>query len=181
MRSMTLRKYLSGLKMLTLKTTMHIPSRWLRRFIMGRLFRMRLGTGVTLYSGTEFRSPANISIGANSIVGNDCLIDGRRGLRIGRNVNISSGVWMWTLHHDMQSPDFAVVGESIVVHDRVWLCSRSTILPGVEIGEGAVVACGAVVTKDVPPFAVVGGVPAKVIGKRNQNLNYVLTSGLPFI
>lgn len=174
-------KYGSGLKMLLLKATSVIPSHFLRNFIYRNVFGMNIASGGVIYSGTEFRSPKLIHIGRNSIIGNGCLLDGRSGLEIGDNVNISSGVWIWTLHHDVQSHDFAITGAKTVIHNRVWLCSRSTILPGVVIGEGAVVASGAVVTKDVPPFAIVGGIPAKIIGKRSENLTYELEGGLPFI
>jgi maltose O-acetyltransferase len=63
---------------------------------------------------------------------------------------------------------------SVVIGARVWLCFRSIVLPGATLGEGCVVAPGAVVAKDIPPFAVVAGVPAKVIGSRNKELTYQL-------
>ena len=62
----------------------------------------------------------------------------------------------------------------MVIEDYVWIASRATILPGVTIGKGAVVACGAVVTKDVEPMTVVGGVPARKIGERINLLEYEL-------
>lgn len=174
-------KYLSGFKMLSIQFVSILPSQYLRVLFFRYLFGMRIAKGGVIYSGSEFRAPQKITIGRNSIVGNNCVLDGRRVLEIGSNVNISSGVWIWTLHHDVQSPIFAVVGDKTIIHDRVWLCSRSIILPGVEIGEGAVVASGAVVTKDVPPYTVVGGTPAKIIGKRTKNLIYELEGGVPFI
>lgn len=176
-----IKKYASGLKMLAIKVTSHLPSQYFRKAILSKLFGMKIASSATIYGGTEFRAPSKISIGENSIIGNNSLLDGRRGLMIGSNVNISSGVWIWTLHHDVQSPEFAVAGGETTIGARVWLCSRSTLLPGVKIGEGAVVASGAVVTKDVPPYAIVGGVPAKIIGKRTENLKYILSDGLPFI
>jgi acetyltransferase-like isoleucine patch superfamily enzyme len=63
---------------------------------------------------------------------------------------------------------------AVIIEDYVWLCFRSIILPGVKLGKGCVVASGAVVTKDVPPFTVVAGVPARVVGTRNQSLTYRL-------
>jgi len=109
-------------------------------------------------------------------------MDGRRGIILGRNVNISSGAWIWTLQHDMHDPDFKVVGGPVKIGDRAWICSRSMILPGVEVGEGAVVSAGAVVTKSVDPYAIVAGVPAKKIGDRKRNLRYELwDSRVPFV
>ncbi|MFK1641101.1 DapH/DapD/GlmU-related protein [Bacteroides fragilis] len=70
----------------------------------------------------------------------------------------------------------------VVIEDRVWIGPNAIILHSVTIGEGAVVAAGAVVTKDVPPFSIVGGIPAKVIGSRNSNLKYEFDGQyLPFI
>jgi acetyltransferase-like isoleucine patch superfamily enzyme len=84
-------------------------------------------------------------------------------------------VWIWTLEHDPQSPDFATVGGPVTIEDYAWVGCRVVILPGVCIGKGAVVAAGAVVTKDVPPYAIVGGVPARTIGERAPDLRYQLT------
>lgn len=158
-----------------------IPSQIIRMFLLRRVFGMKIAEGATIYGGSEIRAPKEISIGKNSIVGNACLLDGRRQIEIGANVNISSGVWIWSLHHDVNSPDFSVVGGKVEIGDRAWLCSRCTVLPGVRIGEGAVVASGAVVAKDVAPFTIVGGLPAKEIGRRTENLTYQLDKGLPFI
>ncbi|WP_455429725.1 acyltransferase [Mucilaginibacter lappiensis] len=89
---------------------------------------------------------------------------------------------IWTLHHDYNSTDFAQTGQPVIIEDYVWLCSRTVILPGVTIGKGAVVAAGAVVTRNVQPYTVVGGVPAKPIAKRNENLTYDLSDAvLPII
>ena len=97
-----------------------------------------------------------------------------KGLRIGKNVTLGTEVMIWTLQHDYNDPKFGVKGGAVVIGDYAWLGSRSILLPGVKLGEGAVVAAGAVVTKNVDPFTVVGGVPAKVISKRAvQDLNYV--------
>ena len=159
-----------------------IPSGTLRKWIYRYILQLKVQSKVTIYGGVEFRSPWKISIGEGSVIGNDCLMDGRRGIILGRNVNISSGAWIWTLQHDMQAPDFKVVGGPVKIGDRAWICSRATILPGVEVGEGAVVSAGAVVTKSVDPYAIVAGVPAKKIGDRKRNLRYELwKSRVPFV
>jgi maltose O-acetyltransferase len=81
-------------------------------------------------------------------------------------------VAIWTWQHDYRHPLFHAFGGPVVIGDRAWLSFRTTILPNVTIGEGAVVAAGAVVTCDVPPFAVVGGIPARIIGHRPTDLTY---------
>jgi len=87
---------------------------------------------------------------------------------------------IYTLQHDMESPSFDAVGAPVIIEDYVYIGPRAIILPGVRIGYGAVVGAGAVVTKDVPPYAVVGGVPAKFIHERNHDLDYTPDFAMPF-
>jgi maltose O-acetyltransferase len=79
-----------------------------------------------------------------------------------------------TAKHLVQDPDFTAAFEPAVVGDRVWIALGATILGGVTIGEGAVVAANATVTADVAPFAIVAGTPARVIGRRTSELRYHL-------
>jgi acetyltransferase-like isoleucine patch superfamily enzyme len=136
-----------------------------------------------VYSGAEIYLPHGITIGDHSIIGSRAVLDGRRGLSIGNNVNMSSEVMIFTLQHDYNDPIFSAVGESVTIEDHVWIGPRAIILPGVTIGEGAVVWAGAVVTKNVEAYTLVGWVPAKKIASRNKNINYLLnTDGyIPFI
>jgi len=114
----------------------------------------------------SFFSPWGVNVGHNSIIGNDAFLDGRKNLYIGNNVNIAAEVRIYTLQHDIESPEFGVNGGTVYIKDWVYIGTRVTILPNVTIGEGAVVASGAVVTKDVEPWTMVGGIPARFIRKR---------------
>lgn len=96
------------------------------------------------------------------------------GLILGNNVDIAQEVNIWSEQHDYNNPSFKATKKSVFIDDYVWIASRVTILPGVHIGRGAVVACGAIVSKDVPPLAIVGGVPAHIIGYRQNIMNYEL-------
>ena len=87
-------------------------------------------------------------------------------IKIGNNVTISQGAYLCTATHDISSQTMDLICKPIVIEDNVWIASHATILPGVTIGEGAVVGACAVVTKDVAPWTVVGGNPAKFIKKR---------------
>jgi maltose O-acetyltransferase len=113
--------------------------------------------------------PERISIGNGTIVGMGCFLGGEAGLKIGRNVNISSFVVLLGGRHDANDPTFASILEPIEVEDHAWLATRATVVGGVRIGRGAIVAAGAVVTRDVPPYTIVGGVPARKIGDRDPN------------
>src|SRR6202042_799846 len=126
------------------------------------------------YSGFEVRRPKGITIGDYSLVGHKTVLDGRKGLIIGSNVNISEEVMLWTMQHNYNDEFFAGEGGQIVIEDYAWISVRAIILPGVHIGKGAVVAAGAVVTKDVEEYTIVGGIPAKKIGERSKELNYTL-------
>lgn len=161
----------AGLLFLFLRYLMRIPSQSIRHSFL-RVMGMRLQQGAVVYMGTEIRHPRGIVIGCYTTIGHNCILDGRGGLHIGDRANLSSEVMIWTVQHDPQSPTFEVVSGPVVIEDYVWISSRAIILPGVTIGNGAVVAAGAVVTKSVEPFTIVGGVPAKIIGKRIENLDY---------
>jgi acetyltransferase-like isoleucine patch superfamily enzyme len=153
-----------------------LPSRRARQAIYRRM-GMRLARTARVHRGLEVRNARSIEIGEGSVIGFDSILDGRRGITIGRHVNLSSEAAIWTLQHDHRDPDFASDGGPVVVGDHAWLSFRSVVLPGVTIGEGAVVAAGAVVTRDVPPYAIVGGIPARIIGRREpQSVGYDLVA-----
>ena len=110
--------------------------------------------------------PWNISIGRGSSVADSVLIRASTKVTIGSNVCISEGVKVLTASHIVDSCHFDLLRRPVVIHDNVWIAMNALILPGVTIGGGAIVAAGAVVTKDVEPWTVVGGNPAKFIRRR---------------
>ena len=128
---------------------------------------MHVHRSVPIYSGFEWwQGP--LEIGEGSTIGFHNHFDCRKGIYVGKNVCFATGVCIWTLHHDYNDIHFCSKGARVIIGDYAWLCSHCIILPGVTIGEGAIVASGAVVTKDVEPWTVVGGIPAKEIAKREQ-------------
>jgi serine acetyltransferase len=173
-RAAGLRRARAGADMLFAEALGGLPSMTARTALARRLLGMNIDADATLYRWREIRDAQRISIGAGSVIGLWATLDGRRGISIGRHANLSSEVALWTLQHDPNDPDFGVKGAPIVVEDHAWLSFRSVILPGVTVGRGAVVAAGAVVTRDVPAYAIVGGVPADVIGQRRRDLDYSL-------
>jgi maltose O-acetyltransferase len=128
----------------------------------------------TILMGTDVHAPRRISIGSHSIIGRRCLLDGRGGLAIGSNVNISSYCLLVSAGHDPHAEDFRGFTAPVAIEDRVWIATGATVLSGVTIGRGAVVAAGALVNRDVEPFSIVGGVPARPIGRRPETLSYEL-------
>lgn len=165
--------------------TGRIPSHIIRDFLYRHIYLVNFHKTAVIYNSVEIRAPYNLKIGKGSIIGNKSILDARRGgIIIGENVNLSTGVWLWTGQHDHQDPYFrSVEGRRgpIIIENRAWIGPRVTILHSVTIGEGAVVAAGAVVTKNVEPFAIYAGIPAKKIGDRNHNLRYEFDgSYIPF-
>jgi acetyltransferase-like isoleucine patch superfamily enzyme len=150
----------------------NVPFHFFRNFFYARLFGF-LGNNNSFLMGLELRTPKNIHIGNNNIFNKNILLDGRGGiLEIGSNVDIAQETNIWTLEHDVHDDYHKDKGGGVTIEDYVWIASRVTILPGVRIGKGAVIASGSVVTKDVPSMSIVGGIPAKVIGLRKSNLLY---------
>lgn len=151
----------------------YIPSHLFRNFLYKNIFHMDIGKNVVIYYGAEIRAPWNIHIGEGTVIGDKAILDGRSGIKIGKNVNFSTGVWIWTNQHKVNDISFGIEGKPVIIEDRVWLSNRTIILPGVTVGEGAVVAAGAVVTKSVEPFVIAGGVPARKIGEREKQIGYL--------
>ena len=153
---------------------LYIPFHFVRKFFIKKLIR-NLGSNSNFLLGVEIKNGQNILIGENVVINKKVLLDGRGGeLFIGNNVDIGQETNIWTMEHDPSSDFHATKGGDVIIEDFVWIASRVTILPGVKIGRGAVIATGAVVAKDVPSMAIVGGVPAKVIGIRSSKLLYKL-------
>lgn len=154
-----------------------IPSWHIRRFIYRHFFGANIARGVVIYYGAEIRHHRRLMIGKGSNIGDRAILDARCGIEIGENVNFSTGVSIWTEQHDYNDPYFRCMPGKhgpVKIGNRVWIGPGAIILHSVTIGEGAVVAAGAVVTKDVPSYTLVGGVPAKRIGERNRDLRYEL-------
>lgn len=161
-------------ELMLLRWAGHIPSHRIRRTFY-RISGIRMGRGTSIHMWANFFYPPNIEIGEDTIIGNNVFLDGRDALIIGNHVDIAAEVLVYNSEHDTTADDFVAHTESVEIGDYVFVGPRAIILPGVKIGRGAIVAAGAVVTKSVSDFAIVGGVPAKVIGERNlKNPKYRL-------
>ncbi len=175
-----------------------IPSHTIRLLLYKYVFRVQIGKDSSIHWLCRFNKPSGVTIGHNTIIGNDAFLDGRsktvwetgqnklvgymknflspsvRPLQIGNNVSIAGDVRIFTMEHNINDAQFAEREGPVIIEDYVVIGTRVTILPGVRIGKGAVVASGAVVTKDVAPYTIVGGVPAKPISERTKHLQYTL-------
>ncbi|WP_232549046.1 acyltransferase [Propioniciclava soli] len=128
----------------------------------------------TIYHGFQARASRLLTIGARTIVGDGAILDARGGLRIGSDVNFSTGVQIWTAQHDWSGDDFGYVKAPVTIGDRAWLGPAVIVLPGTDIGEGVVLAAGAVAKGTLEPYGLYAGVPAKRIRDRPRTLTYHL-------
>jgi maltose O-acetyltransferase len=159
---------------------------WLMHFIksipgrMGCAIRARclpvtIGTGSRIWDGVHIDSPSRLVVGSCSSINRGSVLNAGGGISIGDNVLIGPGVVIYSLNHVFASPDMTINQQGyeekpVTIGDDVWLGVRSIILPGVTVRKGAVVAAGAVVTKDVAEYDIVAGVPAQRIGSRSEGM-----------
>jgi acetyltransferase-like isoleucine patch superfamily enzyme len=156
-----------------------VPLYWFRHAVVRNLYGLKLGRS-NLHRAVTLLSPWLIRVGDNVNIQMECFLDGRGGLTIGNNVDLTPGVRILTEQHDVNSPDYATVKKPVVIHDNVVIGSWALIMPGVTIGEGAVVAAGAVVVKNVEPYTMVAGNPAVKKRDRPRDIRYRLDYRRPF-
>ena len=113
-----------------------------------------------------------LTSGKNSVINLSRYLDNRRGINIGNTVGLAHNTQIYTLGHDLNDPQFQTKGAAVTINDNVFIFSNALIMPGVTIGEGAIVLAGSVVTKNVEPWTIVGGNPAKKIRERSREIDY---------
>jgi acetyltransferase-like isoleucine patch superfamily enzyme len=168
-RSRLLGQFAFDVSMVVVNAALAVPSHRWRRFALRRLAGAELGRDVSIARGVRLTVRRELRIGDRSIINAGVLLDARGGLSIGEDTNISPGVNLLTADHDPRSPGFAGRRRGVVVGRRSWIASHATVLPGTTIGDGSVVAAGAVVHGDVAPWTIVGGNPAKPIAERPRD------------
>lgn len=145
---------------LELNTRYTTPSE--RVEIMSRLTGTQVPASFRLFPPFTADCGKNIRLGERVFINSGCRFQDQGGITIGDDCLIGHNVVIATLNHDLAPERRAITApKPVVIGDVVWIGANATILPGVTIGEGAVIAAGAVVTKDVPPATIAGGVPAR--------------------
>lgn len=134
------------------------------REIMGRLIGKKVDDSFRMFPPFYTDFGKNITIGKDVFINSGCHFQDQGGIQIGDGALIGHNVVLATINHDLNPEENRKNHYApITIGAHVWIGSNATILPGVTLGDHAVVAAGAVVTQDVPPRTVVGGVPAKVL------------------
>jgi acetyltransferase-like isoleucine patch superfamily enzyme len=124
--------------------------------------------------GVEMWIGRRLTVGARSTVGQGCYLDARGGIDVASDVSISREAALLTATHIPDDPDFAAHLAPIHLERRCWIGMRALVLPGVRVGEGAIVGAYALVTSNVEPYTIVGGVPAKRLRERRGPMTYQL-------
>ncbi len=146
-------------------------SQAIRYFLCKYIFD-QIGAQVNIEKNVFFGSGRDISIGEQSGIGVNAWVQGP--LHIGKYVMMGPDVLIYTKNHEYARTDIPMIHQGdteplpVVIEDDVWIGGRVIILPGVTVGTGSIVGAGSVVTKDIEPYSIVGGVPAKVIKKREM-------------
>lgn len=162
--------FLRGLKFYMLNHfVLHIPSALARMFLYRSIFRFEVSKRSAIHINVKFFGK-KITVGDWSVINSEAVIDGRGGCTIGSNVSVSRRVTILTMGHDYNDKDFILKDGPVRVEDDVWIGYGALILPGVTIGKGAVIGAGSVVAKDVQPYTVVAGNPAKPLKNRKKQI-----------
>lgn len=152
---------------------MNVPSRRFRLWVM-KMYHVSIGKGTVICRRVQFRDGNHIQIGENCVINSNTLLDGRGGfIIIGNHVDIAQDCLIWTLEHDIHTHE--AKGGDVFIGDYCWIGCRAMIKPGVHVGESSICAAYAMVTKDVEPNSVYGGIPARKMGDRNRTKDYVLS------
>lgn len=149
----------------------HIPF-WGIRKCWFKSIRATIGNNSYIDRNCYIMDANRLTVGKDTHINRQCTLDARGGLTIGNSVSISHGVFIMSGSHDINSKHFKGKFLPIHISDYVWIGCGAIILQNVNIGKGAVIAAGAVVTKNIPPYSIAAGVPAKIIGKRTTELDY---------
>lgn len=161
------RRILWGLARMTFRFSPRPCFGW-RRFVL-RCFGAKIGAHVNTYPSTWIYFPWNLAVGDWSAIGEEAFVYNLGLVTLGEKVTISHRAQLCAGTHDYTQPDLPLLRPPIVIHNQAWICADAFVGPGVTVGEGAIVGARGVVTKNVEPWVIVAGNPAKPIKKRILN------------
>lgn len=171
MEKLVLRKFRRLMEVAFNLILTHFPSHNARLAVL-RLAGAEIGRSVSILRGTTVLAADCLEIGDSVSIGFRCLLDSRGGLSIGDRTVIASDTQIITAAHEVQSPTFAAYMQPVSIGSYVWLASRVTVLPGVSIGDRAVIGACSLVRTDIGESLIAAGIPAREIGRRTAELDY---------
>jgi putative colanic acid biosynthesis acetyltransferase WcaF len=146
--------------------TTHFPWPSTLKCALLRMFGASVGTGVVIRQDVYVHVPWNLELAESVWIGHGCVLLNFERISIGSNSALAHEVYLAAAGHDVADPHMGYLHKPINIEDSVWVATRATVLAGVTLGSGCVVQAGAVVTRDVDPWTVASGVPARETGKR---------------
>jgi len=138
-----------------------------RSFLL-RCFGARLGPHCHVYPHARIWAPWNLVCADVVAIADDAIIYNPARIDIGSHATVSQQAYLCGATHDVHDPSFPLVSRSISIGARAWICARATVMPGISVGEGAVLALGGIATRDLAPWTIHAGVPAKQLGQRRR-------------
>lgn len=138
------------------------------RAIILRLWGAKVGVGTHVYPGAMIWAPWQLTVGDHACIGDGADIYCVAPIELGPSSVVSQNAFLCAASHDHRHPDFPLVTAPITIGRRAWVAARSIVLMGVSVGDGAVVAAGSVVTRDVPSGCVMAGNPAKIVRRAEE-------------
>lgn len=138
-----------------------------RSFLL-RLFGARIGSHVHVYAGARIWAPWSLVCDDYAAIADEAIIYNPKPIHLGSHAIVSQQAYLCGATHDYEDPAFPLISFPITLGAYSWVCARATVQPGVSLGEGAILGLGAVATRDLEPWTIYGGIPAKAIKKRNQ-------------
>lgn len=150
----------------------NIPSHWIRLLYYRNIMNFKIGSDSTIFLNCKFDCAGGLTIGNNCVINANCRLDSRGKLFIGNNVSFSEEVICLTADDNEELTGASKREKSIIIDDFVWIGTRAMILPGINLKKGALVAAGAIVTRNVEYLNVVAGAPAKKISMRSNKFDY---------
>lgn len=151
---------------LAIINTLHGVLPFRLRPLLYRACGFEIDRSATLQGGVRFFHVGRLAVGEGSLVNRGVYLDNRGGIRIGRQVSIAHDARIYTMGHDVHDPGFAIKAKPVRIEDYAVIFAGAMVMPGVTLGEGAVVMAGSVVTRSVAPYRIVGGNPATDLGRR---------------
>jgi putative colanic acid biosynthesis acetyltransferase WcaF len=141
------------------------PAHAWRSFLL-RCFGAKMGRSCHIYPKAVVWAPWNLYCGYQATVADGATVYNPKPIRLGTHAIVSQEAYLCGATHDYEDPAFPLVAAEISIGDNAWVCARATVQPGVKVGEGAVLALGSVATRDLQPWTVYAGVPARKIKSR---------------
>jgi len=138
-----------------------------RSFLL-RAFGATMGKSCHIYPGAKIWAPWNLICGYQATIADGVTVYNPKTVTLGTHAIISQDAYLCGATHDYENPNFPLISSEISIGAFAWVCARATVQPGVSMGEGAVLALGAVATRDLEAWSVYAGIPARKIKNRTH-------------